>query len=81
MRPLLVCSVLATLLAGAGKHHELLPLTGALESAHDPVIIREGATYYVFCTGGRPGTGVIPIRTSPDLRTWTLAGYVFEKTP
>jgi arabinan endo-1,5-alpha-L-arabinosidase len=35
----------------------------------------------VFCTGGRPGTGVIPIRTSTDLRRWTLAGYVFEKLP
>ncbi len=35
----------------------------------------------MFCTRGRPGAGVIPIRTSTDLRTWTLAGYVFDKLP
>jgi arabinan endo-1,5-alpha-L-arabinosidase len=44
-------------------------------------IIKEGDTYYVYCTGGRPGQGVIPIRTSKDLRAWTLAGYVMEKLP
>jgi arabinan endo-1,5-alpha-L-arabinosidase len=48
---------------------------------HDPVIIKEGDTYYIYCTGGRPGQGIIPIRTSRDLRTCTLAGYVMEKLP
>ncbi len=60
---------------------QLLALHDDVEGVHDPVIIREGGTYYVFCTGGRPGAGVIPIRTSTDLITWKLAGYVFEKLP
>ncbi|MBZ5617511.1 MAG: arabinan endo-1,5-alpha-L-arabinosidase [Acidobacteriia bacterium] len=65
----------------ASKDPEVLQLTGAVEGVHDPVIMKEGDTYYVFSTGGRPGTGVIPIRTSNDLRAWALAGYVFEKLP
>ncbi len=60
---------------------QLLALHGDVEGVHDPAIIREGGTYYVFCTGGRPGGGVIPIRTSSDMTTWKLAGYVFEKLP
>jgi arabinan endo-1,5-alpha-L-arabinosidase len=60
---------------------QLLSLHGDVEGVHDPVIIREGGTYYVFCTGGRPGAGVIPIRTSPDLVNWKLSGYVFDKLP
>jgi len=60
---------------------EVLALEGALEGVHDPVIIRRGDMYYVFATGGRPGSGILPIRRSPDLRRWTLSGYVFEKLP
>lgn len=55
----------------------LLPLTGNVSPVHDPVIIKAGGTYYVFCTGGRNGNGVIPIRTSKDLVTWDAAGFVF----
>jgi arabinan endo-1,5-alpha-L-arabinosidase len=58
---------------------ELLSLQGNLSPVHDPVIIKEKDTYYVFCTGGRNGSGVIPIRTSKDMRTWTAAGFVFDE--
>ncbi len=51
---------------------ELLRLDGDTTPVHDPVIIKEQDTYYVFCTGGA-------IRRSKDLRNWTLAGYVFGK--
>lgn len=44
---------------------------------HDPVIIREDDTYYVFTTVGR----YIGIKTSPDLERWTNAGAVFEEIP
>jgi len=57
---------------------ELLTVTGNVSPVHDPVIIKEKDTYYVFCTGGRNGSGVIPIRTSTDMRTWTAAGFVFD---
>ncbi len=68
-------------LEAAGPVPQWLPLEGDLEGVHDPAIIKERDTYYVFSTGGRPGQGVIPIRASRDLRHWTLAGYVFDKLP
>lgn len=51
-------------------------LSGDL-TVHDPVIIREGDTYYVFSTVGK----YIGIRTSKDLKTWTDAGAVFAEIP
>lgn len=59
----------------------MLSLEGDVDGVHDPVVIKHGDTYYLFSTGGRPGQGVIPIRTSKDLRRWSLSGYVFEKLP
>ncbi len=56
---------------------EMLTLDGDLSPVHDPVMIKEKDTYYVFCTGGRNGNGVLPIRTSKDLKTWTRTGFVF----
>jgi arabinan endo-1,5-alpha-L-arabinosidase len=56
---------------------EMLVLDGDVSPVHDPVMIKEKDTYYVFCTGGRNGSGVLPIRTSKDLKTWTRAGFVF----
>ncbi|MBV9036664.1 MAG: arabinan endo-1,5-alpha-L-arabinosidase [Acidobacteriaceae bacterium] len=50
---------------------ELLKLDGDITPVHDPVIIKERDTYYVFCTGGA-------IRSSKDLHYWTLAGRVFD---
>jgi arabinan endo-1,5-alpha-L-arabinosidase len=40
-------------------------VTGSVRQVHDPVIIREADTYYLFCTG----TGV-PRRTSADMIHW-----------
>jgi len=58
----------------------LLPLEGDL-NVHDPVIAKEGDTYYLFCTGGRAGEGIIPVRTSKDMRKWTFAGYALKDLP
>ena len=55
----------------------LLPLQGNLSPVHDPVIIKDKDIYYVFCTGGRNGRGVLPIRSSRDMLTWETAGFVF----
>jgi arabinan endo-1,5-alpha-L-arabinosidase len=60
------------------------PLVFELEGdlrVHDPTIIREGDTYYVFSTGGGWRSGTIPIRCSKDLYNWTLCGHVFDKLP
>jgi arabinan endo-1,5-alpha-L-arabinosidase len=59
----------------------ILELAGDIAPVHDPVAIEEKGTYYVFCTGGRNGQGVIPIRTSKDMRRWTAAGFVFPSLP
>lgn len=58
-------------------------LTGDL-GVHDPVIAREGDTFYVFCTGSvRRGErrGIIPIRYSKDMYHWTLYGAALEGLP
>ena len=44
--------------------------------AHDPVIGREGDTYYLFYTGRG-----IRVKSSSDLITWTREPPVFDKTP
>jgi arabinan endo-1,5-alpha-L-arabinosidase len=60
---------------------KLLELTGDL-GVHDPVLIKEKGTYYVFCTGGgRRSGGVLPIRSSTNLLHWTQSGFVFERVP
>tara|TARA_R110002051_G_scaffold314934_1_gene392572 strand:- start:8114 stop:9100 length:987 start_codon:yes stop_codon:yes gene_type:complete len=43
---------------------------------HDPVVAKQGDTYYLFCTG--PG---ITSFTSKDLKTWTQADPVFAEQP
>ncbi len=44
--------------------------------AHDPSLIKEDETYYVFSTGGG-----LQIRTSTDLVDWQYAGRVFDTIP
>jgi arabinan endo-1,5-alpha-L-arabinosidase len=67
--------------APMAEPQELLSLSGDVAGVHDPSVIKEGNTYYVFCTGGRAGEGVIPIRTSTDLQTWKSSGHVFSALP
>lgn len=43
---------------------------------HDPVVAKQGDTYYLFCTG--PG---ITSFTSKDLKTWKRADPVFSEQP
>lgn len=45
-------------------------------SVHDPVMIKEGDTYYLFCTGF--GIGVW---SSKDLKEWKKEAPVFAKAP
>lgn len=59
---------------------EMLSLEGDL-GVHDPVIMREGDMFYVFCTGGSRRGGHIPIRCSRDLIHWQRCGAVFDTLP
>ena len=57
-------------------------LTGDFGGTHDPSIIKEGDTWYVFATGKAPNNGGhIPIRCSKDLIDWKQCGSVFEQLP
>jgi arabinan endo-1,5-alpha-L-arabinosidase len=52
---------------------QLLKLQGDI-GVHDPHIVKAGNMYYIFSTRGE-------IRSSKDLRTWTLSGRLFDKLP
>ena len=43
---------------------------------HDPVAIKEGNTYYIYCTGRGISTF-----SSPDLKNWEQGPQVFEQKP
>lgn len=47
-------------------------LTGDIRSVHDPAIVKDGDTWYIFSTGWG-----IPIRRSSDLSHWESIGSVF----
>ena len=49
---------------------------GDVQNVHDPVIIKAGDSFYVFCTG--PG---VPMRQSSDLYTWHTVGPSFKVPP
>ena len=85
-----IASLALLLLIGAGcrttsspvaaKEPKLLELSGNL-GVHDPAIIKENNTYYIFCTGGGWRGGIIPIRCSTNLLNWTRCGSVFDRLP
>lgn len=57
-------------------------LTGDLSPVHDPAIIKQGDTYYLFNTSqANEKPGLIHIRTSKDLVNWQRAGAVFPEIP
>jgi arabinan endo-1,5-alpha-L-arabinosidase len=65
----------------AAPFQQVMALSGDVSGVHDPSVIKAGNTYYVFSTGGRAGQGMIPIRTSTDLRTWKASGYALPALP
>jgi arabinan endo-1,5-alpha-L-arabinosidase len=67
------CGLFGALLLGL-----LLPAGAAAKqvSIHDPVMAREGDTYYLFSTG--PG---ITFYSSTDRQTWRLRGRIFPGEP
>jgi arabinan endo-1,5-alpha-L-arabinosidase len=57
-------------------------ITGDITPVHDPAIIKQGDTYYLFTTSQeREGKGLIHIRSSKDLMTWTREPPVFAQMP
>jgi arabinan endo-1,5-alpha-L-arabinosidase len=73
---------LALFLTAASIFGQVVPVTGDTEFVHDPAIIKDGNTWYLFSTGNGPDRkGEIPIRCSKDLHTWKNCGQVFEALP
>jgi arabinan endo-1,5-alpha-L-arabinosidase len=57
-------------------------MTGDLAPTHDPVMIKEGDTFYVYSTGADRATGrLIRARTSTDLIHWTAEAGLFPSLP
>ncbi|MGA7674136.1 MAG: arabinan endo-1,5-alpha-L-arabinosidase [Rhizomicrobium sp.] len=57
-------------------------MTGDLSPVHDPCIIREGDTYYVYCTTMRDdGQAQLSMRVSKDLLSWKKIGDIFPEIP
>ena len=55
-----------------------LALKGAIQNIHDPVMIKQDSSYYLFSTGSG-----IPVKRSDDMQHWKIAigGPVFRRTP
>ena len=88
VRSTLFCLMLAGLTFPVAQAQQQLSSPQALEThgdvqfVHDPAIIRECATWYLFSTGNGPERkGEIPIRCSQDLHQWQKCGYVFAEIP
>ncbi|PWT91512.1 MAG: arabinan endo-1,5-alpha-L-arabinosidase, partial [Blastocatellia bacterium] len=72
---LAVCSLLLISHGGTAQS-SIVELQGDIRNVHDPTIIKEGRTYYVFST--RAG---LSVRCSDDLIHWRLCGDVFAQLP
>jgi arabinan endo-1,5-alpha-L-arabinosidase len=59
---------------------QLLQLDGDISPIHDPSIIREGSTYYLFATNRFAGK-LVPMFCSQDLCHWKFCGHVFDDVP
>ncbi|HUG90661.1 MAG TPA: arabinan endo-1,5-alpha-L-arabinosidase [Planctomycetaceae bacterium] len=70
------CAAVTAFLCSSG----VLAQTGDVRGVHDPCIIRQDSTYYVFSTGRGRGES-IQIRRSTDLRRWERIGVVFDDLP
>src|ERR1700726_3055244 len=59
------------------------PLTGNIAPVHDPSVIRQNGTYYVFSSDPddpKPDE-YLPIRCSTDTIRWKACGKVFASIP
>jgi arabinan endo-1,5-alpha-L-arabinosidase len=82
------CWLLSTVSFSATKPEQLptqpqaLQTHGDTQYVHDPAIIREGSTWYLFSTANGPKrNGEIPVRCSQDLHQWQKCGYVLPQVP
>ena len=61
---------------------QVIKLDGDVEFVHDPAIIREKDTWYLFSTNNGPDRqGELPIRCSKDLHHWKRCGFTLPGVP
>jgi len=61
---------------------QVIPVQGDVQGIHDPSIIKDGNTWYIFSTRtGDASEGELPIHCSQDLRAWKSCGSVFKAVP
>jgi arabinan endo-1,5-alpha-L-arabinosidase len=66
----------------ADDQPQALKVEGDVEYTHDPSIIKDGDTWFLFGTNNGPErAGELPIRCSQDLHHWKRCGYVFQSIP
>lgn len=56
------------LMSAKAQGDSALDVSGAILNVHDPVMIKHGDYYYIFCTGGG-----VPVRRSTDMLNWRIA--------
>ena len=77
---LALAGIRSTLAQAAGSINERMQ--GDFAPVHDPCIIKQGDTYYVFSTSVKADTGGhVACRRSRDLVSWERAGFVFTQIP
>jgi arabinan endo-1,5-alpha-L-arabinosidase len=60
----------------------VLRVTGDVEGVHDPSIMKDGGSWYLFGTATEPQrAGELPVRCSQDLHRWSRCGYVLPGIP
>jgi len=69
--------------AGAPEEPRVINVEGDVLGTHDPSIIKEGDTWYLFATSPpNSKTGEqFPVRRSNDLVHWKACGYVLSEIP
>jgi arabinan endo-1,5-alpha-L-arabinosidase len=61
---------------------QVIGVTGDVEGTHDPSIIKNGNSWYLFGTATEPKRdGELPVRCSQDLHRWSRCGYVLPGVP
>jgi len=77
MRKLTIILLSLLCLQGYGQRIEVGTVLPTRQTpVHDPVMIKQGSTYYLFCTGFG-----IAVWSSSDMQTWKKEKPVFDKAP
>ena len=69
---------------GAANQNPILDtytLRSDVSGVHDPSIMRQDSSWYVYSTDFSNPGGHLPVRCSADRQIWTLCGFVFADIP